>query len=120
MMRFAVLSLVFVLLASNASAQQRHQGDSTKAMQGRQMDRPMMQQKVQEADARLDGLVSQMNRTTGSKKIQAMAAVINELVAQRKQMHQRMGQMMESGMMERAQPAGADSGDHSEHHDSVK
>ena len=52
-------------------------------------------------NARLDTLVSRMNRATGNRKVTAMADVINELVAQRKAMHEHMRQMMESrkGMM---------------------
>ena len=52
-------------------------------------------------NARLDRLVSRMNRATGNRKVTAMADVINELVAQRKVMQQHMRQMMESrkGMM---------------------
>jgi hypothetical protein len=54
-------------------------------------------------NARLDTLVSRMNRATGDRKLTAMADVINELVAQRKVMHEHMRQMMESrkGMMHR-------------------
>ena len=44
-------------------------------------------------DHRLDSLVGRMNRTSGNQKISAMAAVINELVAQRKVMHSHMQQM---------------------------
>ena len=144
MMRSAILSLACsFLLAAGASAQQpgQHRGDSTKTMQGPRMNRQMMMQKIQESDARLDRLVSQMNQSTGNKKVQAMAAVINELVAQRKQMHQHMGQMMDSGMMDDAgngrqgmmqnmRPAGGDtasaapsapdSAAHLQHHDSVR
>jgi hypothetical protein len=52
-------------------------------------------------DARLDTLVSAMNKASGDKKVQAMAAVINELVAQRKTMRAHMHQMMDSGGMRR-------------------
>ena len=49
---------------------------------------------------RLDSLVDRMNRTSGNQKVQAMAAVINELVTQRKTMQGRMHRMMEGrGMM---------------------
>jgi len=52
------------------------------------------------ADARLDRLVSTMNKATGSRKVQAMAAVINELVAQRKTMRTHARHMMgPDGMM---------------------
>lgn len=44
-------------------------------------------------DHRLDSLVGRMNRTSGNQKISAMAAVINELVAQRKVMHSHMQEM---------------------------
>jgi hypothetical protein len=52
-------------------------------------------------NARLDTLVTWMNRATGNRKVTAMADVINELVAQRKAMQEHMRQMMESrqGMM---------------------
>ena len=47
-----------------------------------------MQEKFQAMDARLDGLVAEMNAAQGSKEVDAMekpmAAVLNELVAQRK------------------------------------
>ena len=58
-------------------------------------------QKMDSLNARVDTLVSRMNRATGNSKVTAMAAVINELVAQRKLMQEHMRQMMESreGMM---------------------
>ena len=59
---------------------------------------------------RLDSLVDRMNRASGNQKVQAMATVINELVAQRKAMQDRMHQMMERGgmmgMMNDSTPAG--------------
>ena len=48
---------------------------------------------------RLDSLVDRMNRAGGNQKVQAMAAVINELVIQRKAMQERMHRMMERGGM---------------------
>ena len=58
-------------------------------------------QMMDSLNARLDTLLSRMNRATGNRKVAAMADVINELVAQRKMMQQHMRQMMESrqGMM---------------------
>lgn len=49
-----------------------------------------MTAKMEAMDARLDGLVKGMNAATGSKKPDAVAAVVNELVAQRKQMREQM------------------------------
>jgi hypothetical protein len=59
------------------------------------MNHQRMMQQVQAADARIDKLVGEMNRATGQKKVEAMAAVINELVGQRKQMRSHMMQMMQ-------------------------
>lgn len=69
-----------------------------------------MKQKMEAADARLATLVEQMNATKGSAKTDRMAAVINELVDQRRAMHEGMMTMqpmmmrhmmghMQSGMM---------------------
>jgi hypothetical protein len=63
----------------------------------------LQMQMMDSLNARLDTLVTRMNRATGNKKVTAMADVINELVAQRKVMQGRMRQMMESrqGMMQK-------------------
>ena len=64
---------------------------------------------VDSLDRRLDSLVGRMNRASGNQKIAAMAAVINELVAQRKVMHRQMQQMhghMEEMMDRPRGPAG--------------
>jgi hypothetical protein len=71
---------------------------------GGMMRGPGMAQQMRMMDslnARLDTLVSRMNRASGNKKVAAMADVINELVAHRKMMQEHMRQMMESrqGMM---------------------
>jgi predicted transcriptional regulator len=76
---------------------------------------------------RLDSLVDRMNRTSGNQKVQAMAAVINELVSQRKAMQERMHHMMEHGEMKdeaeqesrpkaKSESGLTDSTDHSAHH----
>jgi len=74
-------------------------------------------QMIDSLNARLDTLVSRMNRATGNSKVTAMADVINELVAQRKGMHEHMRQMMESrsGMLHRDSTP-ADTADHTDHH----
>jgi hypothetical protein len=46
-------------------------------------------------DRRLDSLVDRMNRASGTQKVAAMAAVITELVAQRRLMHRHMQMMPE-------------------------
>ena len=85
---------IFLLAASLTpvalSAQQPGRPDSAMMM-----NHETMMQQVQAADARMDRLVGEMNRATGQKKVDAMAAVINELVAQRKQMRSHMMQIMQ-------------------------
>lgn len=49
-----------------------------------------MMAKMDAMDSRLDDLVKKMNAATGSKKADAVAGVVNELVAQRKQMREHM------------------------------
>jgi len=90
-------------------------------------------QMMDSLNARLDTLASRMNRATGNGKVTAMAAVINELVAQRKAMQEHMRQMMEPRermmhMMEGPAAGGrpaptpgadstpADTAGHAEHH----
>ena len=60
-------------------------------------------------DRRLDSLVSRMNRASGNQKVAAMAAVINELVAQRKAMHGHMQQMHGQMQQMMDRPRGSDS-----------
>ena len=55
---------------------------------------PSMMAAMDSLDLRLDSLVDRMNRAGGNQKVAAMAAVINELVAQRKLMRSHMRQMM--------------------------
>ena len=49
-----------------------------------------MMAKMEAMDSKLDDLVKKMNAAKGSKKVDATAAVMNELVAQRKQMRDHM------------------------------
>ncbi len=62
-----------------------------KAMMQRQ---DAMQTKMKAMDEQLDKLVADMNAARGSKKVDKMAAVIDELVAQRKEMRAQMQTMM--------------------------
>ncbi len=69
-----------------------------------------MQKHMAEMEAKLQGLVDEMNKTKGAAKSDKIAAVINELVAQNAMMHKEMMEMhpkmmehmmehMKSGMM---------------------
>lgn len=58
-----------------------------------------MTAEMKSADAELDRLLAEMNGSTGDKKIEAMAAILNRLVQQRKTMHEKMA-AMQSQMLE--------------------
>lgn len=123
-----------LLMAGAASAQQpAPQARDSMHMQARMGDTMGMtsgEMMRGASDARLDSLVQAMNRATGNRKVQAMAAVINELVEERRAMHQRMQQMMEHGGKRggaarettpdsgRPERAPADTAGHAEHHES--
>jgi hypothetical protein len=49
-----------------------------------------MMAKMEAMDARLDELVRKMNAANGSRKVDAVAAAVNEIVAQGKQMREHM------------------------------
>ncbi len=53
-----------------------------------------MMDKMKAMDTKLDSLVKSMNEAKGTKKIDATAAVVGELVAQRKAMRETMESMM--------------------------
>ena len=97
MIRLITLGLIgFLVAASAASAQQPDRMPRDSA--GRPMRGPMtqsMMMMVDSMDARLDSLVTVMNRAQGTSRIDAMAAVINEMASQRKVMraHMRDGTM---------------------------
>jgi hypothetical protein len=129
-MRFSLIGSVTALFLS-VSALEAQQPDTPGPGHGQTSDRGSMFMMMDSLDHRLDSLVGRMNRSTGNQKVQSMAAVINELVNQRKMMRNRMHEMMgQGGMMgardeskatgpkPQAHPdsAGADSTDHAAHH----
>ena len=95
-----------VTLAPAAAAQQPR--DSMRVRSDSGMAR--MRAVRDSADARLDSLVRAMNSASGDRKVQAMAAVINELVAERRMMHQHMREMMMGHGGMRRHPGMGDSG----------
>lgn len=74
-------------------------------------ERDKMMTEMKAADQRLDGLVAKMNAAAGAEKTDATAAVVNEMVTQRRAMQSGMMTMqhdMMAHMMEHMQ-AGKDS-----------
>ncbi len=97
-----------MLLVAQAPATTEHQhqhataqGHPTEAQsdQMKQMHEKMMAE-MQAMDQKLDGLIAQMNAAQGQAKVDAIAAVINEMNNDRKQVMQQMTSMMaHRGMM---------------------
>ena len=72
------------------AAQPREQAPSN--MQDMMKMHEQMMAEMKAADARLDALVKDMNAATGDAKVNAVAAVVTELVRQQKSMHDHMAQ----------------------------
>jgi len=84
------LALIATCLVSMPVWAESHEGEAGsrrgphgKSGEGHRMHARMRAQ-MQEHDARLEELVSAMNSAEGEAKIEAIAAVVNELVAQRR------------------------------------
>ena len=57
-----------------------------------------MMEKMKANDAELDKLVAEMNAATGEKKAEAVAAVVNKMMEQRKAWHSEMESHMKKMM----------------------
>lgn len=77
--------------SASPSAQPREQAPSN--MQDMMKMHEQMVAEMKAADTRLDALVKDMNAASGDAKVNAVAAVVSELVRQQKSMHAHMGQM---------------------------
>jgi hypothetical protein len=73
-------------------------GSPAPGMQDMMKMHEQMMADMKAGNAKLDALIKEMNSATGELKVNAIAAVVNELVRQHKSMHGRMGQMHEHMM----------------------
>ena len=96
-----------------SAARARHDAELRAECEAMIAKRQAMQDKLQTMDATLDKLVAEMNAAKGSKEVDAlekpMAAVINELVVQRKALRSMMMEMqpaMMAHMAHHLQPDG--------------
>lgn len=104
-------ALIIVTIGAAAWAQHEHSPDraNDEAKSGADRCQMMadhmqqMQAMMMKMDQQLDAKVQTMNQASGDAKVTAMAGVINELVSQRKQMHDRMAQMRQKMMGHMAQ-----------------
>jgi hypothetical protein len=97
-----VAAATAVVLAQAPTSGGHHDGAAEPSDSHATAPMPQHQQMMQNmtaADQKLSELVATMNAAAGDTKVDAMAAVVRELVAQRKEMQQQM-RMMQSGMME--------------------
>lgn len=105
----AVLVAVAAPLARQAAPAQQHehqtpdkakpQSDMMAKCKAMMAEHSKMMAEVQAADQRLDGLVAKMTAASGQAKVDATAAAVTEIVAQRKTMRESM-MTMQHGMME--------------------
>jgi hypothetical protein len=79
--------------AAPQSASSQGTAQSEPPMQNMMKMHQQMMAEMTAADAKLDGLVKDMNAATGDAKVAALAVVVNELVQQQKAMHEHMGHM---------------------------
>ena len=120
-----VLAVTAVLMAGGALAQQKepkagmHPGSGQSGMMSgnMQMMHEQMMAEMKAMDASLDLKVAAMNAAKGRAKVDATAAVINEMVSQHKQMMAKMMGMHEQ-MMKGMKAGDEKSTDaHKEHHE---
>ena len=74
---------------------------------GKMKEHDEMMSRMKEMDARLDAKVAAMDAAKGDQKVEAMAAVIKEMVSQRKEMQEHMMKMHDikkGHMMEHVKP----------------
>ena len=104
MRRFLVATCLLILTSTQTGritlrADAQAQAPSTQSSMPDMMKmHEQMMAEMKASDAKLDALVKQMNAATGDAKVNAVAAVVSELVRQHKAMHEHMGQMHQQMM----------------------
>ncbi len=82
-------------LVGQAARDKDKEGDRGQRRQEWVQMRQRWAEKTKAQDAELDRLLNEVNSATGQSKVDAMARVLDQLVAQRKQMHQELRTMHE-------------------------
>jgi hypothetical protein len=85
-------------IAAQAPAPQPAQPAAQSGMGDMMKMHEKMMAEMKAGEARLDALVKSMNAASGDAKTNAIAAVVNELVAQHRQMHGHMNEMHQQMM----------------------
>lgn len=73
-------------------------GDMAAGCEAMMAGRQKMMADMKTADQRLNELVAKMEQASGQAKVDAVAAVVHEMVTQRQEMRDRMMQMHQQGM----------------------
>lgn len=97
-LRAALLSSLFLLAAPPWLRAQERPGMAERRQEMMEQHQEMMAQHEQMM-ARMESLAAAMNESTGEDKVDAMAALLNELVAQHRTMHEHMREAMMQRMM---------------------
>ena len=95
-MKTLFFSLIGALAIAGTTASM--QDAKTPDMHAMMMDQHRMMMSMQESDKKLDDLVTQLNAAKGNDRIDKLVAVVNELAAERHNMHSMMS--MHGGMMQ--------------------
>src|SRR4030095_9307483 len=90
--------LVSPAVAQNRQAQPPASSAQSQSMQDMMKMHEQMMAEMNAADGKLDALLKEMNAASGNAKVNAMAAVVTELVRQNRSMHEHMGQMHQQMM----------------------
>lgn len=99
--RLTVLTDAAAQSASAAGTSQPAREPSKPGGQDMMKMHEQMMTQMKEGDAKLDALVKEMNAASGDAKVNAVAAVVSELVRQNRSMHEHMGRMHQHIMGER-------------------
>jgi hypothetical protein len=75
-----------------------------------------MDAKMKAEAAEIGALIDQMNSTTGERKVEAMAALLNRLIQERKAMHEKMAAMHEKMAPEKKPGEAAKPAEHDHEH----
>ena len=93
---FNLVTDVAAQAPSSQGSQPREQAPAN--MQDMMKMHEQMMADMKAGQAKLDALLKEMNAATGSAKVDAVAAAVNELARQHTGMHGRMGQMHQQMM----------------------
>jgi len=136
---FVILFVSLLAFSTSAIAQQTKPGIMQSGMMSKCKEMMDMQQemqiKIKQMDQKLTDLGQKMNQATGDQKIQAMEAVLNEMIDQRNSMRdmtmrnhasmmEHMGEHMQKGaspgmqcpMMQEMEKETKENEEHKEHH----